>query len=416
MTFPRPFSHLQEALIHAALRLGRWGCERIRPAPNPGPTEPVPGHVQSYPCGACGAVEEAELYSLDLRTHYRADALYYPDFFHPDKYPTHRIVRCRNCDLVRVNPRVRDEVLLGYYGGERTGFGAAFDAATHLLGWSARRAAEARWRELTQGAVQAPPLKPIGYEPEQLRFAAGFLRYCAAAGGLSGPLRFLDIGCATGWAVRAAVDLGWDGYGLEPHPRGAAHAAENSGGAIQCLFYEDETTWPRGQFDLVISLSVIEHVFQPEGLARYCAAMVRPGGLAVVRAPCIGLRTSRMQGPFWRFFSAEHLHFFDDQAMDHLFSRFGFSPVARVVSNEYGPRWCVKQTAYALLKRALAETVLAPGRSALWLRGLAKAFAVLRLIPAPGVLAKALQHMDPYWFPMGNDEQVWIYRKLPIST
>ncbi|MFC3676385.1 bifunctional 2-polyprenyl-6-hydroxyphenol methylase/3-demethylubiquinol 3-O-methyltransferase UbiG [Ferrovibrio xuzhouensis] len=98
-------------------------------------------------------------------------------------------------------------------------------------------------------------------------------------------LRLLDIGCGGGLISEPMARLGATVTGADAGERNigvaSLHAAE-SGVAVdyRCTSAEDLAAAGE-QFDVVLSLEVVEHVADLEGFLAACGAMVKPGGLLI---------------------------------------------------------------------------------------------------------------------------------------
>lgn len=100
-------------------------------------------------------------------------------------------------------------------------------------------------------------------------------------------LKLLDIGCGGGLVCEPMARLGADITGVdaaEPNIKTALVHAEQNGLNINYHHGTAEQlleTGGTGQFDVVLSLEVVEHVANPETFLRDCAKLVKPGGLMI---------------------------------------------------------------------------------------------------------------------------------------
>ena len=101
---------------------------------------------------------------------------------------------------------------------------------------------------------------------------------------VSGGQRLLDVGCGTGEFVAHAISEGWDAVGIESSAMAAEFARVESHLPVQQAVLET-APFPASSCDAVTLLDVLEHLRQPrEELARVFA-LLKPGGVAVVRLP-----------------------------------------------------------------------------------------------------------------------------------
>jgi 2-polyprenyl-6-hydroxyphenyl methylase/3-demethylubiquinone-9 3-methyltransferase len=99
-------------------------------------------------------------------------------------------------------------------------------------------------------------------------------------------LTLLDIGCGGGLVAEPMARLGAAVTGIDATARNVAVAAlhaEQSGLAINYREAAAETLVAEGaQFDIVLSLEVVEHVADRALFLSSCAALVKPGGALIV--------------------------------------------------------------------------------------------------------------------------------------
>jgi len=100
----------------------------------------------------------------------------------------------------------------------------------------------------------------------------------------AGARRVLDLGCASGALGAALKARGAYVVGVESDPEYAARAR---GRLDQVVEADLETLEPEGlgRFDVLIAGDVLEHLADPWAVLRRFAAIVEPGGTAVVSLP-----------------------------------------------------------------------------------------------------------------------------------
>jgi trans-aconitate methyltransferase len=99
----------------------------------------------------------------------------------------------------------------------------------------------------------------------------------------TGPRTLLDVGAHAGRLMSLAKQAGWTVEGIELNPRTAAQAAASTGAAVHQgnIF----TVEPRGPFDAVTLIDVLEHIPEPRRALARAAAWIRPGGAIAVKVP-----------------------------------------------------------------------------------------------------------------------------------
>jgi len=110
----------------------------------------------------------------------------------------------------------------------------------------------------------------------------GLLDAFAALGGPGKP-RLLDVGCATGGLLAAAIARGWQAEGVEL----SADAAGQARARGLTVFQGDliAAHLPDGRFDLVYMGDVLEHVPDCRAVVEEVARILRPGGRFYLRGP-----------------------------------------------------------------------------------------------------------------------------------
>jgi methionine biosynthesis protein MetW len=133
----------------------------------------------------------------------------------------------------------------------------------------------------------------------------------------AGARRVLDLGCASGALGAALRARGAEVVGVERDPAYAARARERLDDVIEA---DIETLDPAqlGTFDVLIAGDVLEHLADPWTVLRGFAAILEPGGTAVVSLPNVrhweSVFAIAVQGRFPRrnegVFDRTHLRWF----------------------------------------------------------------------------------------------------------
>ncbi len=96
----------------------------------------------------------------------------------------------------------------------------------------------------------------------------------------------LDVGCGAGLLCEPLARLGATVTGVDAAPENIAAAKTHAEGQGLAIAYRStDVTTMSGQFDLVTSMEVIEHVSDPATFVQSLAARLAPGGLMILSTP-----------------------------------------------------------------------------------------------------------------------------------
>lgn len=101
--------------------------------------------------------------------------------------------------------------------------------------------------------------------------------------------RVFDIGCGTGAIDQALSESGFDVTAIDPSESGIALARANYPDAkFEVGNCYDDLAGAYGTFPIVISIEVIEHLYDPRLFIQRARAMLKPGGTLIVSTPYNG--------------------------------------------------------------------------------------------------------------------------------
>ena len=214
---------------------------------------------------------------------------------------TWRLVDCNACGLRFVSPRMSDLSYVEVYGEDY--FKSADSIARGYEDYAGEREtilATFR-RRFAVIARHAPPL----------------------AGG-----RSLDVGCAFGYALDVAAELGLAPHGVDVSAHAVAVARER-GLAVERGGVEVAQARFGAPLRVVTSWDVIEHLPDPVAHLRALGGMMEHGGVLSLITPDRGAATARLFGQRWVEYQKpeEHIYFFRRADMRVLLERAGFEVV-----------------------------------------------------------------------------------------
>jgi 2-polyprenyl-3-methyl-5-hydroxy-6-metoxy-1,4-benzoquinol methylase len=203
-------------------------------------------------------------------------------------------VRCKNCDLVYVNPRLLESATLAYYGD-------APDQQS-MMDWL---------NVLTNPANQA-------WQIPYFQEAADILSKLIPANG-----KVLDIGCSIGLFMDIAKKSGFQCLGLEPEPKSREYALSRGLDVRPDLF--KEAGFPRASFDAITMFGVLEHLSKPREMLADIWDVLKPGGIVMVIVPNMySFANGTLHSLARTFTGRNHLSYFAWDTLSDLFKRSGY--------------------------------------------------------------------------------------------
>ena len=244
------------------------------------------------PCTDCGATDDEVLWVG--REHEYNDTTDAP-------FP---VVRCRQCGLVRLNPRPDVSELDRIY-------------PPTYYAYNLHAQPPARRRGISSLTTR---LKERVY---QRRLAKVLARVEAP----TGPIRVLDVGCADGtildWYKASGHGSRIETHGIDFNER-AVEVARGRGHRVVVGRFEEEDELERDAFHLILASHVIEHVAAPKAFARHARDLLAPGGIFVVATPNIASRDVRLFGRHWGgCHFPRHWTFYDAESIGRLAQSVG---------------------------------------------------------------------------------------------
>jgi SAM-dependent methyltransferase len=221
----------------------------------------------------------------DAFTSERFSARRLPDRVH------YRMVRCRNCGLLRSDPIVDESETARLYAASEFTYAqeASFAGETY-----------ARYlRELI-------PLLPAQD-------------------------RLLEIGSGSGFFLERALDLGFaEVVGVEPSLNAVEAAAPRVRDHIRIGCFRDGL-FPAGYFSIVCGFQVFDHLANPNETLEACRRVLRPGGVILLIHHDAGAWTNRILGERSPIIDVEHIYLYNRQTMSRILAKNGFE-VLRVLA------------------------------------------------------------------------------------
>ena len=221
-----------------------------------------------------------------------------------------KMVKCKTCGLVYLNPRLNERGLTKFY-------------ETYF-----------RQRGTSDYDIEQTNASP--------RLINRFLNEIEKR--VPFKAKLLDVGCGRGVFLQIAKARGWDVYGIE-FSRIAASEARQKGLEVKAGTLI-QAKYPTSYFDVVTLFNVIEHLQDPLALIKETNRILKNGGILLIRAPNIDwlefspvilirkfrrfLKTITDKNYYFsktgilNMFMIQHLYYFSRKTLKSLLEKAGF--------------------------------------------------------------------------------------------
>jgi SAM-dependent methyltransferase len=195
------------------------------------------------------------------------------------EFPPCGVVACEGCGLVFLSPRPTEAAALAIYQDP-----AYYDSETEGHGYDEYLEVRQNWlRTFRRRLRQIRRHKPAG--------------------------RVLDVGCGPGFFLDAAVERGYDAWGIDPSAYAVALARERHRGRVHVAVLESADFEP-ASFDLVVASDAFEHVYSPRRFLEAAHRLLKPDGVLAITTPDPTSLLARVSGRGWVSFKIpEHVYY-----------------------------------------------------------------------------------------------------------
>lgn len=147
--------------------------------------------------------------------------------------------------------------------------------------------------------------------------------------------KLFEVGCGNGSVASFLTKSGWDVTGIDPSAQGIGNAKN----AYPRLKLEigstsDDLASKYGQFSVVFSLEVVEHVYAPREFARSLFTLTQSGGTVILSTPYHGYLknlamavTGKMDNHFTALSDHGHIKFWSIRTLSILLEEAGFRDI-----------------------------------------------------------------------------------------
>jgi 2-polyprenyl-3-methyl-5-hydroxy-6-metoxy-1,4-benzoquinol methylase len=151
---------------------------------------------------------------------------------------------------------------------------------------------------------------------------------------LEGVRSICDLGCGNGHISGRLAKVGFEVTGVDASPSGIA-IARRAYPNIEFAEALIDRHLKLGQFDLVVSSDVIEHMYRPSALLEAARALLKPGGQILLGTPYHGYlknlvlaASGKMDAHFSALHDGGHIKFFSVSSLSQLMKSHGFEDLS----------------------------------------------------------------------------------------
>lgn len=209
-----------------------------------------------------------------------------------------KIVKCKICGLIYVNPQPSPKELKEEYKGN-----------------------------YSQGYIDKKESK----QNRAKKILKGVCKYKRAG-------NFLDVGCSAGFILEAARKRGFVVFGCEISPIALKFAREKLNLNIKAAFL-NEANYPSDYFDVITMYNLLEHIPNQGPFLREVNRILKKDGIVEIWTPDMGHIKSKIKKERWAsLIPPEHLFYFTKKTIKLLLEKNGL----RIKKNRFTLKDCLK--------------------------------------------------------------------------
>jgi len=141
--------------------------------------------------------------------------------------------------------------------------------------------------------------------------------------------KLLEIGCAAGFFLKTARDMGWSVEGVEPEELNAKYAIDKLNLDVNITPIESMQL-PVNHFDIIVALNVLSHLKDPKEFFKKIRVMLKSDGLFVFETGNKGGLRSKWQGEILgeTWLTPEHMYHFSEKSLALMIKDVGFKEIS----------------------------------------------------------------------------------------
>ena len=147
--------------------------------------------------------------------------------------------------------------------------------------------------------------------------------------------KYLDVGCAYGYAMEVADHHGFDVFGIDPSDYAVAQAKKIFPKKAWVTYLSD-MKFSDGSFDVISLFDVFEHLQDPRKDLAKLKKVLKNDGLLVIATGDTGSSWAKFSGRRWTFYNPpQHIFYFDRKNMTRLLNESGFEVITITTTGKW---------------------------------------------------------------------------------
>ena len=138
--------------------------------------------------------------------------------------------------------------------------------------------------------------------------------------------KLLEIGIGSGAFLQAAMEAGWEVYGIEASPELAEDARQRLGIEVFTGYLEEYNHGFGSSFEAVVMNHVLEHIPEPKATLARVRQWLKPDGILHLAVPNVSCWEAQLTG--WTSYQPYHLLYFDRLSLGYLLEQCGYEIIA----------------------------------------------------------------------------------------
>jgi 2-polyprenyl-3-methyl-5-hydroxy-6-metoxy-1,4-benzoquinol methylase len=212
-----------------------------------------------------------------------------------------RVVQCKNCGLIYLNPRLNDDAVIKLYD-ERYYSGEGFDPYVNY----------------SKDIAHNDDINKIFWTDQRVKIINELV---------SPPAKLLDFGCGLGDLLQKLQKCGYQAEGYEVSKYSIDYNKANG-----FIIYNNIDQIPQNKYDIIIAIEVLEHCSSPLKMLTAIYRSLKPGGIFYYTTENFSNFYIKMLLGMKRSLDGYvvpegHIHFYSTKTMEAYFHKIGFREV-----------------------------------------------------------------------------------------